>query len=260
MRILVTFAAEAEFGPWRARRGFQACRPRVESSEGHESLYEAVFDGCRVRVLLTGIGLKSASRSVESALQGAPDACVSSGLAGALCPEYRVGDIVAARRVVRPGSDAFLSSDDEFLTEAVACGAKLGKGLVTSDALAVSSEQKCALAQFGDTVDMESYAVLKAAHGFGVPAIAVRGISDAADEELPLDFSRVMNDRGEVEPLRLLGHLARRPRCIPSVVRFGRQCREGTRRLANFLDRYVVMLAARRQPLRGGGVEEVTAK
>jgi len=259
MRILVTFAAQAEFGPWRARCGFQTCRLQGGSPEDGARLYEVAFHGCTVRVLLTGIGLLNASRSAETALEGGFDACISSGLAGALRPEYQVGDIVAARRVVHPGSGPLLSSDEEFLTEAAACGAKLADGLVSSDALAVSSEQKRGLAQFGDAVDMESYAVLKAAQGLGVPAIAVRAISDAAEEELPLDFSQVMNERGEIEALRLMGHLAKHPGCIPGVVRLGRQCRKGARRLADFLERYVVALAARKRPLKGGQCEEVIA-
>jgi len=260
MLVLVTFAAKAEFDPWRARHGFRALPPQAGRSENEVSLYEAALHGCKVRVLLTGIGLQNASQSAETALQKGAELCIASGLAGALVPSYRVGDIVAARRVVRPGSDAFLNGDDEFLAEAVACGAKLANGLVTSDALAVRREQKRALAAFGDTVDMESYAVLKAAQDFGARAIAVRAISDAANEELPLDFSALMNDRGEIEVARLAGHLVRRPRRIPGLVRFGFQCRRSARQLADFLDRYVAKLAAWKQPQGGARLEEVTCK
>ncbi len=56
MRILVTFAVEAEFAPWRKLREFKKNTvPNGPSSQG-VSLFKTTFRDDDVEVLLTGIG------------------------------------------------------------------------------------------------------------------------------------------------------------------------------------------------------------
>lgn len=259
MKVLITFAVAAEFAPWRERHPFQACAVAPDRSLGEKSLYEAVFSNCSVLVLLTRIGVHNAALAMRGVLQSAPDVCISSGLAGALSPAHRVGDIVAARRVSSFGTNSYFSSDGSLLAKAADCGAKVVNAFITSEKLVVTGENKRAMSHFGDVVEMESYPVLQAARGLGVPAVAIRAISDAAEEDLPLDFSEVLDDRGNVRMLRMMGGLARRPRRIPGVIRFSLQCHRTAERLADFLDRYIPSLAARGHSAGGGRLEEVSA-
>jgi nucleoside phosphorylase len=259
MKILVTFAVEAEFAPWRKRHPFQVCAVAPGRSLSEKSLYEAVFSNCSVRVFLTGIGVQNAASAMKAVIQTEADVCISSGLAGALAPAYRVGDIVAARRVSSLGTNSYVSSDGNLLARAADCGAKVANTFITSEKLVVTGDNKRAMSHFGDVVEMESYAVLQAARGLGVPAVAVRAISDAAGEDLPLDFTGVLDDRGRIQMLRMMSGLARRPRRIPGVVRFGLQCHRAAERLADFLDRYISVFSSRKNAIRDGRLEEASA-
>src|ERR1700687_4204391 len=89
MRILVTFAVDAEFAPWRKLREFR----RV--SKVPFEIHDASFSNRTVRVLLTGIGWECARRTANPVMEDVFDACISSGLAGGLKPEHRIGEILA---------------------------------------------------------------------------------------------------------------------------------------------------------------------
>jgi hypothetical protein len=90
---------------------------------------------------------------------------------------------------------------------------------------------------------MESGEVLHEAAAFGAKAVAVRGISDSVEEDLPLDFNRVTTNLGDVSIKRVLGQMVKNPGAVPSLIRFGQQSRLAAERLAEFLDRYLKGLA-----------------
>ena len=96
MKILVTFALENEFAPWRVMREFRA------GKWGDADVYRAQIGAAEVGVILTGAGPKQAHLEAAKILGSDPDSinlCVSSGLAGALKPDYQVGQVLAARSV-----------------------------------------------------------------------------------------------------------------------------------------------------------------
>ena len=93
MRVLVTFAVENEFAPWRGMRDFR------RTASASPSLYQAQFDSVDVAVVLTGIGAHHARRAMQLALPDGADFCISSGLAGALQLRHRIGEVVVARAV-----------------------------------------------------------------------------------------------------------------------------------------------------------------
>ena len=86
MKILVTFALENEFAPWRKMRRFQ----RV-SVDDLDQTYEVKVGSANVRVVLTGAGRFARPAMLGAAFDYAPDICIASGLAGALKPAYRPG-------------------------------------------------------------------------------------------------------------------------------------------------------------------------
>src|SRR5260370_750145 len=97
MNILVTFAVDAEFAPWRNRRKFRRL-------PGDWPRFEAQFGGARVRAVLTGMGEAHAREAARRMLPDRPDICISTGLAGALRSGYRPGDVLAAPPVVPPSA------------------------------------------------------------------------------------------------------------------------------------------------------------
>lgn len=234
MRVLVTFALEAEFGPWRKVRQF------VKQTNGSAEFFAAQIGGADVNVLLTGVGGKRAWLETTKTLWDSDvDICVSSGLAGALHPEYLPGDILAAKEVQAVGWKCVVASDAKLLQLAVEYGARSVGSFYSADRVIGLASQKCELGRMADAVEMESGEVLYEARAFGAKVIAIRGISDAVDEDLPLDFNKVVTSSGEVSIPRVLGEVVRHPMSTPALVRFGKQSRMAAEKLGAFLDRYV---------------------
>src|SRR5882724_6793926 len=126
MRILVTFAVDAEFAPWRKRHDFHS----FEIQEGTEA-FLATISGIEVVVGLTGIGPESAARKTCEFTWGEVlDLCITTGFAGALLPQYQVADVLAAREIVPDEKRAKslgmqIRSSERLLTIAASCGAKI---------------------------------------------------------------------------------------------------------------------------------------
>src|SRR5260370_13604025 len=110
MRILVTFAVEAEFSPWGEVRQFE------KRADGSVEYFAARIGGADVNVLLTGVGGKSAwVETTKIVWDGDVDICVSSGLAGALRAEYQLGDILAAKEVQSVSWKRVIASDARLI-------------------------------------------------------------------------------------------------------------------------------------------------
>lgn len=246
MRILVTFAVEAEFAPWRKIRDFE----KKAISNSRASLYCGKFSDDIVEVLLTGIGPSSCEESLAGydALRGGrPDCLISSGLAGALREVLKPGDLFVADAVRTLRNDASVRSDTLLRENAVLKGAIPIDTLITMARLVCSAEEKARLAFFGEAVDMESAIIMAHFTDVGLPRVAIRAISDAANEDLPVDFDRCLTPQGVIRPLRLVNAIVRRPGNLPNLVRFGRQSNEAARNLSAFLDPFVAALFAVRE-------------
>jgi adenosylhomocysteine nucleosidase len=144
---------------------------------------------------------------------------VFTGGAGKLGPGVQVGDVVLA--------DAFLQHDldaspifpryevplygtsqfatDAALTDRLAAAVRRGlpnqrvhRGLVVSGDRFVSTATECRALQSALpralAVEMEGAAVAQVCHDFGVPFAAVRTISDRADDNAHVDFTRFVRE------------------------------------------------------------------
>ena len=251
MRVLVTFALETEFAPWRNLGRFR------RSSWGPIDLYVAEIGGAEVGVVLTGVGPKQAAFAAPKAIEAEHEAlrfCVSSGLAGALRPEYKIGQILAARSVLseKPHSEApdrVVESSAPLVSFADELGATVTANFYTAGHVVCQADEKRHLAHMAEAVEMESFEVLRAAALRSIPAVAIRAVSDVADEDFPLDLNRVIDDEGRVSFPRVMGQVAQYPRSIPGLIKLGRRSRRAAESLAQFLDRYVAFVAERARNL-----------
>src|SRR2546427_3845871 len=92
MRILVTFAVDAEFALWRRMRRFRRTRWATRPA------YVTQIDGAEIGVVLTGVGPQRARQAAFEVMMAEPvDICVSTGLAGALPGAPLPSGILAAR-------------------------------------------------------------------------------------------------------------------------------------------------------------------
>ena len=237
MRILVTFAVEAEFAPWRKLRDF------IPGNNGLAEYHCARIGDADVNILLTGIGAKGAWLEATKVIwDGDIDVCVSSGLAGALRSDHKAGDILVATMANAPAWKKSVASDQYLVELAATGGARTVGAFLTADRVILTASEKQALGKIADAVEMESAEVLYEAAAFGAKVVAIRAVSDCAEEDLPVDFNRATTPAGEMSIPRILSEVARHPTSMPSLIRFGRQSRMAAARLCAFLDRYVEAL------------------
>jgi len=239
MKILVTLALENEFAPWRRLRGFK----RIAGT--NYAAYDGNVDSADVRVVLTGIGAVHAKPVVANALQWLPDVCISSGFAGSLRTTYCVGDVLAAREVMEMESGRTIAMDHDLLAAAEKRGIRTIGRLLSSANMVPTAEGKSRLGSMAEAVEMESFAVLTEAASRNVPAIAIRAISDLADEDLPMDFSRVLDQQGNMSGSKIARSLARAPHKLPALLRLGRNSQRAAAKLAESLDAYIRYLGVR---------------
>jgi adenosylhomocysteine nucleosidase len=242
MKILVTFAVRAEFAPWQRRRNFLRMR-------GDAPVFEAAIGGAKVRAILTGMGQEHALEAAKRSLGYRPDLCISTGLAGALRSGFRPGDILAARLVSEVGEPVAVASHRELLATAVDCGARQIERLATSKTLIARAEQKREMGMQAEAVDMESYVILAEAARCGVPALAVRAVSDTADFDMPYDFAAACDAQGQIRTAGILSQILRKPSGVSALMKLARDSRAASRRLAGFLDAFVGTMAERLIPI-----------
>lgn len=238
MKILITFALDMEFAPWRR------VHPFTKIADSPYAAYEGRVGEAHARAVLTGVGGMRAKSVVHAALEWRPDICVAAGLAGSLRADYRIGQVLAARDIMELESGRTVAADGGLLRWAKSCGAVTIDRLLSSSAMILSAGGKRRLGNMAGAVEMESFAVVTEAVAKGIPAIAIRAISDEVDEDLPMDFSGVLDDSGNVRTGEIVRALARAPHKLPALMRLRRQSKAASLRLAEFLERYMTGLAA----------------
>jgi adenosylhomocysteine nucleosidase len=151
--------------------------------------------------------------------QGAT-ALLSIGLAGALAPGLRPGDLLVP--------DAIMAAGRRFPADA-ALGNRLGLpvhrlGLAGADTVIASPAAKARLHQQtgAAAVDMESHRVARVASSRALPFLAIRVIADPADRAIPSAADGAVRADGSVDVLRTLMRLAARPWQLPALIALGR--------------------------------------
>ena len=258
MRVLVTFAVEAEFAAWQKLRSFN-----LLDYQGLK-LRKAKIGAAEIMVLITGVGAQAAAHTMDLMLGMADkdqyfDVCISSGLAGALCETLDVGDIIAPRELLAELQYAERQSerlqvDAELRRSALQHGAKDANCLFTTDQILVKASQKKACASRAQSVDMESFEIVKQATAWGARSVVIRAISDSATEDLPINFNLTLSEKNDVSLPKVMMELLKNPMALPALIRFGKQSQQAGARLAGFLEDYLQQLAGEEAAQQATGV------
>src|SRR5208282_2613265 len=259
MRILVTFAIKAEFSQWSSRHPFVPYEFENWERRREFDLFKANIGPNEVTVLLTGIGGDNAAKAMLSIPVDLHAVCISSGLAGSLDTALKPGDVIVARTSETLEQGFKAASDASLVDLAVATGAKTVQVSLTSGKIVATAEAREQLNRKGSIVEMESTHILAAAAQRHLPAVAVRAISDAADEDLPVDFGRILDSHGHLRMGGLLKEVGLSPYRIPLLIQFGRQSRAAGKSLADFLDRYIFAISHSWTRVASPRIEEVSA-
>ncbi len=243
MNVLVTFAVQAEFAAWRKLRTFN-----LLDYDGL-SLWKTKIGAAEVTVLITGVGAQAAARAMDLMMRMADkeqhfDVVVSGGLAGAVCETLHVGDIIAPQQLIAELQFSDVASerlvvDGELRQAALQQGAKAANCLYTTDQILVKARQKKACASRAQSVDMESFEIVKQAEAWGARSVVIRSISDSAGEDLPINFNLTLSNKREVSTAKVLLQLLKNPLALLALIRFGKQSRRAGELLAAFLENYL---------------------
>jgi len=190
---------------------------QLETSEwGRRSIRQGQIGHCRVFAMAGGVGkVKGAAATQYLIDQFSIEALICTGVAGAVNPRLRTGDIVISEKALQhdfdPGDPELLKrfrkrwvKADVGLVE-LALEAARDRGLadrcfagkvLTGDQAIVSRERREWLWKTfrGDCVDMESAAVAQVCLLNEVPFVIVRAISDSAEEDSVAEFRRNLRE------------------------------------------------------------------
>jgi adenosylhomocysteine nucleosidase len=239
MKILVTYAVDPEFDPWKKARKFDLL------PVGDYLIHQTKIGAAAVDFVVTGMGPAHASRALAAIDWSAYALCIASGLAGAVVPTVEVGGIIVPNRARQGKSNDLIAADSRLIDQAVSIGAKSVSEIVSWDRVATTAEEKYALTPYGDAVDMESYSVLAAAQERGVRSLVIRAISDRHDQALPVDLTKALDDRGQVSISGVLKLAAGNPMQLGALMRLGRESRAAAEALARFLQYFIEQVAGR---------------
>lgn len=193
------------------------------------------FKAANCRVLITGMGQKNATEGLRKELASArPGLVLTCGFAGGLNPKLALGDVV-------------FDADDATGIKAKLIELGASPGIFhCADKVAITIAEKKSLreATAADAVEMESYAIRALCREKKIPAATIRVISDAAGEDLPLDFNALMTPDYRLSMAKLLGKLMREPLKIPQLIEFQKRTVFAARQLGELLEK---LLAAGRR-------------
>ncbi|MCI0657983.1 MAG: hypothetical protein L0170_13095 [Acidobacteria bacterium] len=186
------------------------------------------LNGTEVIVACTGDGRENAARGVQALLKRYQvGGLMVIGIAGGLSPSLPVGTLLVAREVMEDGRSV-PAPDAAWLRRARHnAGATPATFVSTRDMLCTPQAKADAYSSLTGggvaAVDLETATFARAASKRGLPYLALRAISDAAEESLPMDFNTLRDRTGAVDSrlvaLRALAH----PRLLPSLLDWRRR-------------------------------------
>jgi len=182
------------------------------------------LQGVPVILATTGDGAANAARGVHDLFDRLPvGGMIIAGVAGALSPALAPGRVLIAREVVE-GGRPLPPPDKRWMERALReTGAEAATFVSSSTILGTSAAKAAAYAvltrEGAASVDLESATFAREAASRGVPYVALRAITDAADESLPLDFNAFRDRTGAVDRRRVALAAALHPSLIPALWR-----------------------------------------
>lgn len=188
--------------------------------------WQGTLHGRQVVLALSGIGKVAAAMTATVLIERfAVQRMVFTGVAGALAPHVQVGDVVLGSQYIQHdldvsplyprfvvpscGQSVFDADADLLDATLIAVNAafkragdtnikKIYQGLIASGDRFVSSANEVqalrTLLPDALCVEMEGAAVAQVCFDYGIPFVAVRTISDRADDKAHVDFSQFVCD------------------------------------------------------------------
>ncbi len=189
-------------------------------------------------MIQTGIGLKNAEAALKYIFEEhRPDSILSIGFGGALYSGAEIGDLVWASKVflVNNGIAETIELPESGKTASRMSGRiKIREGTILTLVRRMKKSgignEMCKGLPF-PVCDMETFAVAKGAVERGLSFLAVRSITDRAEEEIPHELFEVVDETGTYRLSRALSVLLRKPYLITQSMKLGMRSKTAAGRL-----------------------------
>jgi hypothetical protein len=214
--IAIVAAMSIELAPLLGKR-----QPRLVDGVELFELPEAV-------VAVGGIGEKRARHAAEVVIdQAQPKLLVSAGLAGAISPQLKVGDVGRIRDVVDVATgERYSTRGGDWV-------------LATSQDVSDAAEKQGLFTKYGaDIVDMEAAAEARVAKERGLEFAAVKSISDDASFVMP-PMNRFIDGNGRFDTRRFLVYVAIHPQWWSTLGRIRRNSRIASANLCQAVEHLI---------------------
>jgi hopanoid-associated phosphorylase len=182
----------------------------------------------RAATLISGGRREQIAADLEAAVAMGAKRLLSFGVAGAIAPTLRPGDLIVARGLRVGQSRAACDPDwrEGMLGSLRGWAAGAKAALVEDDILGVDAvvadpgaKARLFAATRAAAVDMESAEVARAAARHGLPFAILRAVADPAERALPPAALVAMRADGGIDLSAMMASLARRPGQLPELAR-----------------------------------------
>jgi len=234
MKILVAGALPHELKPF-----LKHLKPQRQLRAGAFRVTQTTYLSHEIMLAITGIGIRNAEDTVKSVLGVLnADFLLSIGFAGALSKGVRIGDLVAATSVSLVSANSIKKTvqipDERRLRDVL--GGNVGARAASFFTLEKLMQKK-AVRHFvpGDAAypvcEMETFPLAEIALERQMPFLAVRSITDLADEEIPPEFVELADRSSRHQFMQAACLLLRKPQLLPIVVKLAKRSRKAAEAL-----------------------------
>jgi adenosylhomocysteine nucleosidase len=248
MNIAIITALPQEFRAVRSCLG-----PGVTLQVGDFKALRIPSVGHEFLLLESGMGFDNATRATRAIIAaGRPGLLISAGYCGGIAPELRVGDIVVAATLLMADAASVQQVAvtipplvQSFVSSLSAEPFRICAGTFVGTATVISKQRLAGMLKEGypcPVVEMESAAIARIAAENGIPLLAIRSVSDPADEELDFSLDEFCDSSLRIRPARVLMTILRKPRIIPQLVRLSGNSRRASHSLTTALRRLIPLL------------------
>lgn len=204
-------------------------------------------------LLESGMGFDNAAGGAELLAKERPDLFVSVGFCGAIESSLQVGDVLVAEKIIIANESDFdeipviLSGIGLTLVALQAAEGKRVYGGTFVSTSTITSKKSLKEALPGSypnlVVEMESGAIAIVAEEHSIPMLAIRAVSDPADEELGFTLDEFCDPyMRRILPHKVLITILKKPYIIPQLMRLSLGSRIAARNITTAISSLLPLL------------------
>lgn len=195
----------------------------------------SVVQNGQATLICSGVGPRNAERATREQMEKSrPHLVISTGVAGSLSRELKIGDVIVANEVIDESSGSHFKCSPPPNTQ------NPESMIVSVSRMITSADEKKSLWQKFNAVavDMESAAVARVCVQHNVPFVAIRAISDTAEEVLPPALTGFFDEQGKLRPSKIAAAIVKNPALVKTLRRLQKQTAIAGESLVKFLSEH----------------------